>query len=123
MAKEEPVAEDPDLQTEIVLDDLPQEQGADTSFPLKAGAPYDPTEDREEKRGQIALTLIKLLVGVVAGGFLLVVAKVACLGFGGTTMCDALSVVEVRPLIEMFLTPIVGLVGAVTGFYFGGKKG
>lgn len=83
---------------------------------------YDPTEDREKKRGQIALILVWMLAGIIIGGFLVILGRAFCIGVGGTAVCEGLKVVEVRTLIEMLLTPIVGLVGAVTGFYFGEKK-
>ncbi|MFQ5565674.1 MAG: hypothetical protein ACE5EU_04855 [Paracoccaceae bacterium] len=107
---------------EHTLDETPSTPGRDVGVPTVPDATYDPSEDREQKRGQIALMLVWLLVGIVIGGFAIVIGKAVCVGVGGTTMCDSLKVADVRPLIEMLLTPIVGLVGAVTGFYFGEKK-
>ncbi len=70
--------------------------------------PYDPEPEREKKRGQIALILILLLVGIVFGSFV-------TLSFGWVKP-DAL-----EKLLTVVFAPIVGLVGAVTGFYYGGK--
>ena len=33
-----------------------------------------------------------------------------------------LTVPDVKALLEVVLAPVVGLVGAVTGFYYGGKS-
>lgn len=79
-----------------------------------AVAPYDPAEDRERVRGRIAQTLVWLLVSI-AGLSLIVGAWLALRTENGI---EALKIV-----LELILTPIVGLVGAVTGFYFGEKSG
>jgi hypothetical protein len=72
---------------------------------------YDPSEDRERKRGQIALGLIGLLAGIAAVSLLFVM-------FAATAeRADA-----VKGVVELLFGPIVGLVGAVTGFYFGAKS-
>ena len=103
--------------------DAPGREAVASGKPDVADKPYNPARDREKKRGQIAMLLVWLLIGIVAGAFLLLVAKGICLGAGATAMCSAFDVVEVRTIIEMLLTPVVGLVGAVTGFYFGENKG
>ena len=107
---------------EMSLDEKPVARGKPPDETTQT-IEYDPAKDRERKRGQIAMLLVWLLVGVVAGTFLLTLGKAVCVGAGGTAMCSSLDVVEVRTLIEMLLTPVVALVGAVTGFYFGESKG
>ena len=69
-------------------------------------------------RGKIAMRLVWTLVALIAGAFLLAVASVVVCG---TSACNAAtaSMEQVKTIIELLLTPLVGLVGAVTGFYFG----
>ena len=83
--------------------------------------PYDPSPARENIRGRIALWLIYTLVGVIAliTGMALI-ATGACLMAGCSA--GALELTALRVLVELVLTPLVGLVGAVTGFYFGEKS-
>jgi hypothetical protein len=71
--------------------------------------PYDPEPEREKLRGWIALILVGLLVAVVVFAFL-------TLWFG-----EAAHQSDLKALLDLIIAPIVGVVGAVTGFYFGGK--
>ncbi len=96
------------------------ETAADTGTPTSIG-PRVPTAD-EKKRGEIATLLTVTLVGVV------IVVGIAAIWvlFRGCTnkdSCDALkaNVESLKLVLEIVVTPLVGLVGAVTGFYFGGK--
>lgn len=88
-------------------EDAPQ---ATPSPPL---APYDPAEDRERVRGRIAQILVWLLVGIVVVSL----GAGVWLGLRTEEGIDSLKLV-----LELVLTPIIGLVGAVTGFYFGEKS-
>ena len=72
-------------------------------------APYDPAPEREKIRGSIALILVWLLVGLVAALFLSV-------WFFGTDLTN------IKTILELVLAPIIGLVGAITGFYYGEKS-
>ena len=74
-------------------------------------SPYDPSEDRERKRGQIALALVGLLAGIAS------VSLVFVMFAASKERQDAL-----KGVVELVFGPIVGLVGAVTGFYFGAKS-
>jgi hypothetical protein len=65
---------------------------------------------RERRRGQIALLLVALLVAVVVLSF-------AALWFLPTNRFDSL-----MKLLQILFAPIIGLVGAVTGFYYGGGE-
>jgi hypothetical protein len=68
---------------------------------------------RERMRGRIALSLVAVLVVVIAVTLLMVIL----LSQGvDTSMNEALQAVGTT-----VLTPIIGLIGAVTGFYFGGQ--
>jgi hypothetical protein len=77
----------------------------------------DPERTRERMRGRIALALIFSLIFVVLAtfGYLLLLSR----NFGPLTTDD------LNVLIPMvgttLLMPLVGLIGAVTGFYFGGQ--
>ncbi len=88
--------------------------------PSFASKPYDPLRARETKRGQIALLLVWALVAVIA---VVVVSGVSttlwCLTPDDQCTAKALDLTSLRVVVELVLTPLVGLVGAVTGFYFG----
>ena len=74
--------------------------------------PYDPAPEREKKRGIIALVLVSALCGIIVLAFLYMFIFPAA-----STDIEAL-----KSLLEIIFAPIVGLVGAVTGFYFGEKS-
>src|SRR5215210_3716605 len=86
-------------------------------FRLPPRAPEDTERARERIRGRIALSLITTLIIVVGLTFwyLLMLSR----NFG------ALKTDDLNTLIPMvgttLLTPLVGLIGAVTGFYYGGQ--
>jgi hypothetical protein len=85
--------------------------------------PYDPTLDRETIRGTIAQALVWTLVGVIAVVVLAgLVTAYACHAKDACS-ADAIELKTIRVVIELILTPLIGLVGAVTGFYFGEKSG
>lgn len=50
------------------------------------------------------------------------IATVGCLKEETNCADGALELTALRVLVELILTPLVGLVGAVTGFYFGEKS-
>ena len=74
---------------------------------------FDPEPARERLRGRIAVILI-----------LLFVAEIACfaaffwLDHGSS---DASRFSDLKDFMGLILTPTVALVGAATGFYFGGR--
>lgn len=100
------------MANEVVPVDLTESEEAIESSEAEGASmelvPYDPAEDREKVRGSIAQTLVWLLVGIVALSILSVVFYAAALE-------------PVKGILDLVLAPIVGLVGAVTGFYFGEK--
>jgi Ca2+/H+ antiporter len=71
--------------------------------------PYDPAPERERKRGLIALVLVSALCSIIvlAFGFVFVMPR------------TAENVEALKSLLALVFASIVGLVGAVTGFYFG----
>jgi hypothetical protein len=71
---------------------------------------YDPNPERENIRGKIAMQLLWLMGGMMLCILLLLV-------FGVISGVD-----DVLKLIGGLLTPVVGLFGAVMGFYFGEKS-
>ena len=88
--------------------------------PSFASEPYDPLRARETKRGQIAIWLVWALVGVIAVVVLTgVCTTLLCLKPDDQCTAKALDLTSLRVVVELVLTPLVGLVGAVTGFYFG----
>ena len=81
---------------------------------------YNILRAREIKRGHIALVLVYALVGVIA----VVVFSGVSTTYGCLTPDDkctdaALDLTSLRVVVELVLTPLAVLVGAVTGFYFG----
>jgi hypothetical protein len=75
-------------------------------------AAYDPAKDRESVRGRMAMTLIWLLVGVIGASLLTV-----------WVVRPEDGVEDLVEVLKLVFGPLVGLVGAVTGFYFGEKSG
>jgi hypothetical protein len=77
---------------------------------VKVGTkPYDPRPYEDRARRNIAYLLISLLIGICAASFVLVI------GWGGTLD-------KVVQLIQIILSPVVALVSAATGFYYGTKN-
>jgi hypothetical protein len=99
----------------------PPEPEPEQSFEAK---PYDPAPERENVRGRIALLLIWTLVGVIAFVVLSAIySTLGCLKTDDGCSKEVLDLSALRIIVELVLTPLVGLVGAVTGFYFGEKTG
>jgi hypothetical protein len=71
--------------------------------------PFNPDHDRERKRGIIALRLVYCLLGI--DGFSLLYL---------TIYPDKTE--SLKQVLDILMSPIVGLVGAATGFYFGEKS-
>lgn len=85
---------------------------------------YDPSKERESVRSQIALRLVSLLAVIVVAPFALLLLGIGCDALGpGSDICRRIPVVTLKEVMDSLLTPMVGLVGAVTGFYFGENKG
>ena len=84
--------------------------------------PYDPTADRETIRGTIALALVWTLVGVITAVVLTGFVTMYACHAGSTCNTETMDLKTIRAVIELVLTPLIGLVGAVTGFYFGEKS-
>jgi hypothetical protein len=73
---------------------------------------YDPAPERERKRGLIALVLVAALCGIIVLAF----------AFVFVMPVTATNIEALKSVLEILFAPIVGLVGAVTGFYFGEKS-
>jgi hypothetical protein len=91
------------------LTKTPAEKEAAPGLSIVGSQPYNPAQDREKLRGKIALVLVVIL------GFIVVSAVV----FVFINPVNGLG--AMKPVLDVLLAPIVGLVGAVTGFYFGEK--
>ena len=89
--------------------DLSGETVSTAPGPSVGAAPYDPAQDREHTRGTIAFLLIWLLIGVICILFVAVLS-------------DKVRVFDIDKVTATILTPVVGLVGTVIGFYFGEKS-
>ncbi len=71
---------------------------------------YDYRRAREWLRGMLAGGLLALLAVIIIGSFV-------SLWFGWANS------EEIDGILTQTLAPVVGLVGAATGFYFGGRVG
>jgi hypothetical protein len=114
-----------------VIEDLTTETGD-----LSAGAssasvgtsarvePYNQVKDQEAVRGKVALLLIYALIGLV---FTVCVVSMtgaqACWTYPGHCPGIKDSLESIKLVLDTAMTAVVGLVGAVTGFYFGAKSG
>ncbi len=89
----------------------PKHIGLD-SISSKPAPEYNPAPARELVRGLIAGTLVGILAFIVVG-----ILVIAWWGIGGQNNLDLLQTVATT-----LLTPVIGLVGAATGFYYGEKS-
>jgi hypothetical protein len=81
-------------------------------------APQEDTEKtREKMRGRLAIGLVLALISLMILTFLYLL--ILSRGFGTLTTDDLISLI---PMVgTTLLTPLVGLIGAVMGFYYGGQ--
>lgn len=91
--------------------DLSDESVAGGGPPVPRTEPYDPRRDQEKVRGWFAYIVLAMFVFVVL-----------------TAMASAIFAskdawAQVAAALGLILSPVVGLVGAVTGFYYGEKSG
>jgi hypothetical protein len=99
-----------------------------TSGPTPAEAanleakPYDPSLDRETTRGTIARTLVWTLVVVIGVVLLAGLGTIWTCHAKDACAADVVDLKPIRAMVELVMTPPIGLVGAVTGFYFGEKS-
>ena len=71
--------------------------------------PYDPVKDRENVRGKIAISLIEILAAIILLSFILLAFQ--------PDSSDKL-----KEILSLVFGPLVALVGAATGYYFGAKS-
>ncbi len=97
---------------------MPEELDLDSAVPAGAAAKppedfvnrlYDPARDREKVRGRIAVGLTALF------GILVLVLL-------GATIGGSLTLDDLAKLAGVLLSPVSGLLGAVTGFYYGAQS-
>jgi hypothetical protein len=112
--KRKPEKEVADTFHELDLTKNPEEKERSGGLARPQTVAYDPAKDREWARGTIALTLVGVLAGIVVFAFIYVLISLFIL----KSFRDLDSL---KTLLEILFSPVVGLVGAVTGFYFGEK--
>ena len=80
--------------------------------------PYDPTPARENVRGLIAQALVWTLVGVIAA--VVLTGLVTIYGCRAKDSCspETIDLKTIKAVIDLVLTPLIGLVGAVTAALF-----
>lgn len=104
----------PDVVQVVDADKLDEQRHALAAFaqiqPVKVGVePYDSRPHEDQARRNIAYLLISLLIAICIASFVLVI--------GWPETLD-----KVMQLIQIVLSPIVALVSAATGFYYGTKS-
>lgn len=98
-----------DKNSEVELLDLTSEAPSKPELPNPGDKPYNPNRDRENVRSFVAKGLFLLLVGTVIVSF-------TSLSFGWISKED------LKDLLTIVFGPIITLLGAVTGFYYGEKS-
>jgi hypothetical protein len=111
---EGPGPQEVDLTSEAPVPGQPRDVDLTESEPASGAAllqaPTIPVQ-REQLRGRIALLLIALLIAMIIISFIMLWILPA-------DRFDSLT-----KLLQIIFAPIIGLVGAVTGFYYGGGGG
>jgi hypothetical protein len=102
----------PPATEELDLTTRPEEKEASRGLNQPEERPYDPAPERERKRGLIALVLVSALCGIIVMAFAFVFVR----------PMTPENVEALKSVLALIFAPIVGLVGAVTGFYFGEKS-
>jgi hypothetical protein len=80
--------------------------------------PYDPRISTDTARVNLAYILTGLLVGIVALSFLILALVVYFPPRAGAT---SPAITALDSLLKLVFAPVIGLVGSVLGFYFGGR--
>lgn len=119
------MSDNPVLRRDLTQEGVAAAAGAPLEAPQKRieEKPYDPIQERENIRGKIAKWLVGTLVGVVGMVVVIGLITAALCGYSGTCAAETVELRAARAIVELILTPLVGLVGAVTGFYYGEKSG
>ena len=87
------------------------------SYPPRPTPAEETERGRERTRGRIAYLLIGTLVAIVVATFSYIIWLSQ--GFGELSTNDLINVMQ--SVGTTLLAPLVGLIGAVIGFYFGGQ--
>ncbi len=98
-------------------------QAASSQAPAFREEKFDKLRAQETIRGRIALWLVGYLVAFIAFLLLASLATQLWCAYSQTCSSEAIELKPLKTVAEVLLTPLVGLVGAVTGFYFGEKSG
>lgn len=95
--------------------DLTQEDAPPERRPIKEPElrPWNQEKERESLRGTLAKRLLWLLSVVIVLGIALL----------ATANITGVNVAEARLFVEIVFSSVATLVGAVTGFYYGGTRG
>jgi hypothetical protein len=86
--------------------DLTDEPAPATDSPSPREVPVEVQVAREGMRGRIAIGLLLVIAGAVGGAF-------------AATALDWAAPADLKDLLTQVYNPLVGLFGAVIGFYFG----
>src|SRR5262249_46806329 len=91
--------------SQILVEDLSHEVPADTTLHRIERRPFDPEPQRERMRGWLAGGLLGMLAMVLFFSFVSLWAKIGK--------------EELQTVLTIVVGPLVALVSAATGFYFG----
>jgi hypothetical protein len=114
--------------TKVDLNSVSPSSGGITSAKAAADAanlvskPYDPAVDRETIRGTIALSLVLTLVVVIGAVVLAGLVTIYSCHTKDACTAETVDIKTLRAVVEIVMPPLIGLVGAVTGFHFGEKS-
>ncbi len=100
--------DDPDI--EETLDATVAASTAAPGLETPSEKGYDPLRYQDTTRSYIAYWLLSLLTVMVLGGFLMLLAV------------PAVTFDNLKSILELVFGPIVALVSAATGFYFGAQQ-
>jgi hypothetical protein len=96
--------------------DLTQEDKSSPESTEPRVVPYDPGKALDDIRGKIALCLIHLLTFIVVATFVSIWIPVLIAWRAGGYIDIS---TPLKDMLQLLLAPVVGLVGAATGYYFG----
>ncbi len=96
--------------------------GRDETPPPLREESFNQAREQENVRGKIAIWLVGTFVSFIAIILMAVMATHFWCAYNDHCGEAVSDLKAVKFVVELILTPLVGLVGALTGFYFGEKS-
>lgn len=101
----------------------PADAAGEGARPVVTLETFNKAKEQESIRGKIAKWLVGSFVGFIALVLFAALATQAWCAYRDHCDAEAAELKSLKAVVELLLTPLVGLVGAVSGFYFGEKSG